>query len=150
LEVECPLAENRQREAGRQIAESQLSELQNTRVLLEEARGLSRNLAYHRRARLEATIGGAFDKVHRQIVMIAPGGIPTGNGHSRVACIRCAGSIAPILRVPPLRRSRSLHPENLRSSPRQRIPRRARTNRYRSASLLAPWTRREAREGTIG
>src|SRR5215208_3444842 len=112
--------------------------------------GLSRNLAYHRRARLEATIGGAFDKVHRQIVMIAPGGIPMGNGQSRVACIRCAGSIAPILRVPPLRRPRSLHPENLRSSPRQRIPRCARTNRYRSASLLAPWTRREAREGTIG
>jgi hypothetical protein len=149
LEVECPLTENRQREAGRQIAESQLSELQNTRVLLEEARGPSRNLAYHRRARLEATIGGALDKVHRQIVMTAPGGIPMGNGHSRVACIRCAGSIAPILRVP-LRRTRSLHPENLRSSPRQRIPRRARTNRYQSASLLAPWTRREAREGTIG
>jgi hypothetical protein len=32
------------------MAESQLSELQNMRVLLEEARGLSRNLAYHRRA----------------------------------------------------------------------------------------------------
>src|ERR687889_51222 len=30
----------------RQMAESQLSELQNMRVLLEEARGLSRNLAY--------------------------------------------------------------------------------------------------------
>ena len=68
MEVECPLTENRQREAGRQIAESQLSELQNTRVLLEEARGLSRNLAYHRRARLEATIGGALDKVHRKVV----------------------------------------------------------------------------------
>src|ERR687898_3568039 len=40
----------------RQMAESQLSELQNMRVLLEEARGLSRNLAYHRRARLEARI----------------------------------------------------------------------------------------------
>src|SRR5215203_6828963 len=118
------------REQGpdRQMAESQLSELQNTRVLLEEARGLSRNLAYHRRARLEATIGWALDKVRRQIVMIAPGGIPMGNGHSRVACIRCAGSIAPIFRVPPLRRPRSLHPENLRSSPRQRIPRRARTH----------------------
>ena len=36
------------------MAESQLSELQNMRVLLEEARGMSRNLAYHRRARLEA------------------------------------------------------------------------------------------------
>src|SRR5215218_10906754 len=144
------MTNGRERGAGRQIAESQLSELQNTRMLLEEARGLSRNVAYHRRARLEATIGRALDKVHRQIVMIAPGGIPMGNGRSRVACIRCAGSIAPVLRVPPLRRPRSLHPENLRSSPRQRIPCRARTNRYRSASLLAPWTRREAREGTIG
>jgi hypothetical protein len=46
------------------MAESQLSELQNMRVLLEEARGLSRNLAYHRRARLEARIG----EVDRQIV----------------------------------------------------------------------------------
>jgi hypothetical protein len=52
----------------RQIAESQLSELQNMRVLLEEARGLSRNLAYHRRARLEARIGEALDEVDRQIV----------------------------------------------------------------------------------
>ena len=49
------------------MAESQLSELQNTRVLLEEARGLSRNLAYHRRARLEAKLGDALDEVDRQI-----------------------------------------------------------------------------------
>jgi hypothetical protein len=49
------------------MAESQLSELQNMRVLLEEARGLSRNLAYHRRARLEATIGETLDEVDRQI-----------------------------------------------------------------------------------
>jgi hypothetical protein len=51
-----------------QMAESQLSELQNMRVLLEEARGLSRNLAYHRRARLEATLGDVLDEVDRQIV----------------------------------------------------------------------------------
>ena len=51
----------------RQMAESQLSELQNMRVLLEEARGLSRNLAYHRRARLEARIGEALDDVDKQI-----------------------------------------------------------------------------------
>jgi hypothetical protein len=37
------------------------------RVLLEEARSLSRNLAYHRRARLEARIGEALDEVDRQI-----------------------------------------------------------------------------------
>jgi hypothetical protein len=49
------------------MAESQLSELQNARVLLEEARNLSRNLAYHRRARLEAEIGEALDEVDRQI-----------------------------------------------------------------------------------
>jgi hypothetical protein len=49
------------------MAESQLSELQNMRVLLEEARGLSRNLSYHRRVRLEARIGEALDEVDRQI-----------------------------------------------------------------------------------
>jgi hypothetical protein len=49
------------------MAESQLSELQNMRVLLEEARALSHNLAYHRRARLEAAIGEALDEVDRQI-----------------------------------------------------------------------------------
>jgi hypothetical protein len=54
------------REAG-QMAESQISELQNMRVLLEEARGLARNLAYHRRARLESTIGQALDEVDWQI-----------------------------------------------------------------------------------
>ena len=52
----------------RQMAESQLSELQNMRVLLEEARGLSRDLAYHRRVRLESTIGEALEEVDRQIV----------------------------------------------------------------------------------
>jgi len=49
------------------MAESQLSELQNMRVLLEEARELSRNLAYHRRARLESRIGEALEDVDRQI-----------------------------------------------------------------------------------
>jgi hypothetical protein len=49
------------------MAESQLSELQNMRVLLEEARGPSRNLAYHRKARLEAKLGDALDEVDRQI-----------------------------------------------------------------------------------
>jgi len=38
-------------------------ELQNMRVLIEEARGLARALAYHRRARLEATLGRAQDEV---------------------------------------------------------------------------------------
>jgi hypothetical protein len=55
------------RSDDRHMAESQLSELQNVRVLLEEARGLSRNLAYHRRARLEAKIGETLDEVDRQI-----------------------------------------------------------------------------------
>ena len=57
----------RERGSGRHIAESQLSELQNMRVLLEEARGLSRNLAYHRRARLESSIGEVLDEVDQQI-----------------------------------------------------------------------------------
>ncbi len=50
-----------------QLTESQLSELQNMRVLLEEARVLARNLAYHRRASVEAELGGALDEVDRQI-----------------------------------------------------------------------------------
>jgi hypothetical protein len=49
------------------MAESQLTELRNMRVLLEEARTLARNLAYHRRARLEAAIGLALDEIDRQI-----------------------------------------------------------------------------------
>ncbi len=50
-----------------QMAESQLSELRNMRVLLEEARGLARDLAYHRRANLEDVLGRALDEVDRQI-----------------------------------------------------------------------------------
>jgi hypothetical protein len=50
------------------MAESQLSELQNMYVLLEEAKGPSRNLAYYRRARLEARLGDALEEVDRQIV----------------------------------------------------------------------------------
>ena len=61
------MTDGRERGSYRQMADSQLSELQNMRVLLEEARGLSRNLAYHRRARLEATLGEALDEVDRQV-----------------------------------------------------------------------------------
>lgn len=56
--------------SDRPLAESQLSELQNMRVLLEEARGLPRNLAYHRRVRLESTIGESLDEVDKQIVQL--------------------------------------------------------------------------------
>ncbi len=52
---------------GGRMAESQLSELQNMRVLLEEARVLARSLAYHRRARLEDVVGRALDEVDHQI-----------------------------------------------------------------------------------
>ncbi len=61
------MTKGRERGSDRHMAESQLSELQNMRVLLEEARGLSRNLAYHRRAQLESRIGEALDEVDRQI-----------------------------------------------------------------------------------
>jgi uncharacterized protein YicC (UPF0701 family) len=60
----------RERSSGRQMAESQLSKLQNMRVLLEEARGMSRNLAYHRRARLEARIDDTLEVMDRQIVQL--------------------------------------------------------------------------------
>ena len=49
------------------ITESQLTELRNMRVLLGEARTLARDLAYHRKARMEASIGQALDEVDRQI-----------------------------------------------------------------------------------
>jgi hypothetical protein len=50
-----------------QMGESQLVELQNMRVLLEEARALARDLAYHRRARLEGVLGRALDEVDQHI-----------------------------------------------------------------------------------
>jgi hypothetical protein len=62
------MSNRREEPSDRLMAESQLSELQNMRVLLEQARGLSRNLAYHRRARLEARLGEALEEVERQIV----------------------------------------------------------------------------------
>ena len=49
------------------MTESQVSELRNMRVLLEEARILARNLAYHRRARLEDVLGRALEEVDKQI-----------------------------------------------------------------------------------
>ena len=49
------------------LADSQLSELQNMGVLLEEARSLSRGLAYHRRVRLEDRIGETLEEVDRQV-----------------------------------------------------------------------------------
>ena len=51
----------------RHLAESQLTELRNMRVLLEEARVLARDLAYHRRARLEDVLGQALDEVDQHI-----------------------------------------------------------------------------------
>jgi hypothetical protein len=49
------------------MAESQLANLRNMRVLLEEARVISRNLAYHRRAELEVAIRRVLDEVEREI-----------------------------------------------------------------------------------
>jgi hypothetical protein len=49
------------------MAESQLAELQNMRVLLEEARLLARNLAYYRRAKLEARLDLVVYELERQI-----------------------------------------------------------------------------------
>jgi len=61
------MANGRERGSDRQLAESQLSELQNMRVLLQEARGLTRDLAYHRRARLEDRLEVVLEEVDRQI-----------------------------------------------------------------------------------
>jgi hypothetical protein len=56
-----------QRRLEPSMAESQLSELQNMRVLLEEVRMLARNLAYHRRAKLEAGFDLVLHELERQI-----------------------------------------------------------------------------------
>ena len=49
------------------MAESQLAELQNMRVLIEEGRAIARNLAYHRRAKLEARLELVLVEIERQI-----------------------------------------------------------------------------------
>jgi hypothetical protein len=49
------------------MTESQLAELQNMRVLLEEARLLTHNLAYHRRAKLEARVELVLYEIDQQI-----------------------------------------------------------------------------------
>jgi len=49
------------------MAESQLAELQNMRVLLEEAGLLARNLAYHRRAKIEERLELVLLEIERQI-----------------------------------------------------------------------------------
>ena len=61
------------RDEAARMAESQLSELRNMRVLLEEARVLARDLAYHRRARLEDVLRRALDEVDRQIEELRSG-----------------------------------------------------------------------------
>jgi hypothetical protein len=60
MEGECGLRDDKH------MAESQLTELRNMRVLLEEARVLARDLAYHRRARLEEVLGQALEEVDQQ------------------------------------------------------------------------------------
>ena len=61
------MANRREGRSDGHLAESQLAESQNVRVLLEEARGLSQNLAYQRRALLESRIGEVLDGVDQQI-----------------------------------------------------------------------------------
>src|ERR687895_38910 len=92
------------------MAESQISELQNMQVLLEEARGLSRNLAYHRRARLEARIGEALEEVDLQIQELR-----ATKGYSRLLtasdALACTSPILPtrlwLTPAPPTRRMTS-------------------------------------------
>jgi hypothetical protein len=61
------VAGERGKEREPQMAESQLVELRNIGVLLEEARLLTRNLAYHRRAKLEARLDLVLYEVEHQI-----------------------------------------------------------------------------------
>jgi hypothetical protein len=61
------VAGERGNEREPQMADSQLVELRNMSVLLEEARLLARNLAYHRRAKIEARLDLVLYEVERQI-----------------------------------------------------------------------------------
>ena len=61
------MAGERGKERRPHMAESQLSELRNMSVLLEETRLLTRNLAYHRRAKLEARLDLVLYEVDQQI-----------------------------------------------------------------------------------
>jgi hypothetical protein len=61
------VVDERGKERQPQMAESQLSELRNMSVLLEETRLLTRSLAYHRRAKLEARLDLVIHEVERQI-----------------------------------------------------------------------------------
>ena len=61
------MGEEERRRSEPSLAESQLVELQNMRVLLEEANLLARNLAYHRRAKVEARLDLVLHEVERQI-----------------------------------------------------------------------------------
>lgn len=72
--------EGDRRARARPASESQLSDLRNMRVLLEEARALARDLAYHRRARLEAALGPASDEVERQIEDLRKSGAEDQHG----------------------------------------------------------------------
>jgi hypothetical protein len=56
-----------EQESDRQMAESQLAELHNIRVLLVEARAQAQNLAEHRRRRLEAPLRAALREIDAQI-----------------------------------------------------------------------------------
>lgn len=49
------------------MAESQIIELQNVRVLLEEARSQVENLSEHRRVRLDAPIRAALRELDAQL-----------------------------------------------------------------------------------
>ena len=55
----------------RQLAESQLAELQNVRVLLEEAKSQIGNLAENRRRRLDAPIRAALRELDAQIAELS-------------------------------------------------------------------------------
>ena len=59
--------EDRRRAERPSMAESQLAELQNMRVLLEVARLLAGNLAYHLRAEIEARLEVVPFEIERQI-----------------------------------------------------------------------------------
>jgi hypothetical protein len=57
----------RERDSDRQMAESQMADLQNVRVLIEEARAQLGNVSEHRRRHVEVHLSGALRELDDQL-----------------------------------------------------------------------------------
>ena len=90
------MSEEDRRRPGLPMAESAV-ELRNVRVLLEEGACWPRNLAYHRRARLETTIGRALEEVDRQIEDLRANGASWSFAVEAEYCVRMRRTVPGVI-----------------------------------------------------